>query len=93
MLAIGLFASSVTQNQIVAAVLGIGINLLLWLSGSLGDTVGEGLRGVVEYLPLFVHYDAFVRGIIDTSDIVYFLSVVALFLFLSTRVIESRRWR
>jgi len=93
MLAIGVFASSVTQNQIVAAVLGIGINLLLWLSGSLGEVVGPRLRAVVEYLPLFDHYTDFVRGIIDTQAIIYFLSVVALFLFLSTRVVESRRWR
>lgn len=93
MLAIGVFASSVTQNQIVAAVLGIGINLVLWLSGDLGDVVGEGLRRVLTYLPLFSHYTDFVRGVIDTQHIIYFVSVVALFLFLSTRVVEARRWK
>jgi len=93
MLAIGLFASSLTQSQIVSAIIGIGINLVLWLSGSLGDIVGDGLRSVVEYLPLFEHYDDFVRGVIDTSDVVYFVSVIVVFLFLSTRVIESRRWK
>lgn len=93
MLAIGVFASSVTQNQIVAAVLGIGINLILWVSGDLGDTVGEGLRAVVQYLPLFAHYTDMVRGIIDTKDIIYLLSVIVLFLFLSTRMVEARRWK
>ncbi len=51
MLAIGVLASSLTQNQIVAAVLGIGANLLLWVAGDLGDLVGDRLRAVVEYLP------------------------------------------
>jgi ABC-2 type transport system permease protein len=93
MLAIGVFASSVTQNQIIAAVLGIGANLILWVSGDLGDYVGETLRPVVQYLPLFSHYTDMVRGIIDTKDLVYLLSVIVLFLFLSTRMVETRRWK
>ncbi len=93
MLAIGVLASSLTQNQIVAAVLGIGANLLLWVAGDLGDLVGDRLRAVVEYLPPFAHYFDFARGIVDTKDVVYFLSVIVLFLFLSTRMVESRRWR
>ncbi|MBM3187551.1 MAG: hypothetical protein FJZ90_02390 [Chloroflexi bacterium] len=93
LLSIGLFASSVTQNQIVAAVLGIGITLLLWLSGALEELVGQSMKQVVTYLPIFDHYTDFVRGIIDTKDIVYYVSVTALFLFLSTQVLEARRWR
>ena len=93
MLAIGVFASSVTQNQIIAAVLGIGANLILWVSGDLGDYVGETLRPVVQYLPLFSHYTDMVRGIIDTKDLIYLLSVIVLFLFLSTRMVETRRWK
>jgi len=93
LLSIGVFASSLTQSQIVAAILGIGITLLLWLSGALGDFVGGSLKGFFSYLPIFDHYMDFVRGVIDTKDIVYYLSVVALFLFLSTRVVESRRWK
>jgi ABC-2 type transport system permease protein len=93
LLAIGVFASSLTQNQIVAAVLGIGITLLLWMSGALQDFVGGSMRETVAYLPIFDHYVDFVRGLIDTKDIVYYLSVVVLFLFFSTRVVESRRWK
>ena len=93
LLSIGLFASSLTQNQVVAAVLGIGITLLLWLIGALRDLVGDTMKEVVSYLPIFDHYTDFVRGIIDTKDIVYYLSIVVLFLFLSTRVVESRRWQ
>lgn len=93
LLSIGVFASSLTQNQIVAAVVGIGITLLFWLSGALGDLVGDTMRRVVEYLPIFDHFTDFVRGIIDTKDILYYLSITALFLFFSTRAVESRRWR
>jgi len=93
LLAIGLFASSLTQNQIVAAVVGVGITLLMWLVSGLSEMVGGGVKAVVEYLPLFAHYNDMLRGVIDTKDILYYVSVVALFLFLSTRVLESRRWK
>ena len=93
MLAIGILASSLTQNQVVSAILGIGINLVLWVAGDLGDTVGETLRPVVEYLPLFAHYADFARGIIDTRDIIYYVTLIVLCLFVSTRMVESRRWR
>ena len=63
------------------------------MSGDLGDYVGETLRPVVQYLPLFSHYTDMVRGIIDTKDLVYLLSVIVLFLFLSTRMVETRRWK
>jgi ABC-2 type transport system permease protein len=93
LLSIGVFASSVTQSQIVAAVVGIGIVLLLWLSSGLTEVVGDTLKGIVEYLPIFGHYSDMLRGVIDTKDIIYYLSVTMLFLFLSTRVLESRRWK
>ena len=93
LLAIGLFASSLTQNQIVAAIVGVGITLLMWLVSGLSEMVSGGVKAVVEYLPLFAHYNDMLRGVIDTKDILYYVSVVALFLFLSTRVLESRRWK
>ncbi len=93
MLAIGLFASSLTQNQIVAAVIGIGITLILWLSGAVTDLVGGTAGQVFGYLPIFDHFLDFVRGIIDTSDIIYYLSVIGLFLFFATRALESQRWK
>ena len=93
LLSIGTFASSLTQNQIIAAILGIGIVLLLWLSGALGDIASGAFKGIVSYLPIFDHYIDFVRGVIDTKDIIYYLSLTLLFLFLSVRAIESRRWK
>ncbi len=93
LLAIGVFASSLTQNQIVAAVVGMGITLILWISGALGEFVGGAMESIVTFLPIFDHYQDFARGIIDTRDILYYLSVTVLFLFMSVRVVEWRRWR
>ena len=93
LMAIGVFASSLTQNQIVASMVGLGISLMLWLSGALAEIVGDTVREVVAYLPIFDHYFDFVRGVIDTKDIIYYLSLIALFLFLTTRVVESKRWK
>jgi ABC-2 type transport system permease protein len=93
LLAVGVFASSVTQNQIVAAVIGMGITLLLWLSGALQELVGPTMGKVVAYIPIFGHYLDMVRGVVDTTDVVYYVTLIALFLFLSTRVIESGRWK
>jgi ABC-2 type transport system permease protein len=92
-LAVGLLASTMTSNQIVSAVVAMGILLALFfadrasgsVNGLAGEIIGEmGVRG---------HFDDFSRGVIDTTNIVYFLSVIAFFLFLSIRTLESRRWR
>jgi len=92
LLAVGEFASSLTESQLVAALLGLGITLLLWLSGALADKVGGAVGEFLAYLPIFDHAWDMMRGIVDTQHVIYLLSVVAVFLFLTTRVLESRRW-
>jgi ABC-2 type transport system permease protein len=91
--AIGLFTSSLTDNQIIAAVSCLVALLLLyiiaWPAQSAGDTLGPFLR----YLSLTEHFNELVRGVIDTRDVMYFLSVIALALFLTLRSVESLRWR
>jgi ABC-2 type transport system permease protein len=91
-LALGLFASSLTENQIVAGVVGFGLLLLFWVIGWLQE-LGAGLGGVFQALCLMEHYDSFSRGVIDTRDLVYYLSFIYFFLFLTKRQLESRRWR
>ncbi|MBI2866573.1 MAG: ABC transporter permease subunit [Chloroflexi bacterium] len=91
MMAIGLLASSLSANQIVAAVLGFGLLILLWVVGSLGL---PGLPGaVLSYISLPDRFNDFVWGIIDTQNILYYLSVAAMFVFLTVRSLEMRRWR
>jgi ABC-2 type transport system permease protein len=92
-LAIGLFASSLTQNQIIAAMLTFVILLLLWLSDALGNYTGGRIGDLFRFLSITRHLDEFPRGIVDTRHIVYFLSVIAAALFLTVQSVQSRRWR
>jgi gliding motility-associated transport system permease protein len=91
--AVGLFTSSVTQNQIIAAISCFGALLLLYVISWPAETGGGGWSGLLRYLSLPEHFATMVRGIISTKDIVYFLSVVAVALFLTQRSVESVRWR
>jgi ABC-2 type transport system permease protein len=93
-LAIGLFASSVTENQVIAALISFGLLLLVWLLGWAAATVeGTGLGEVLSYLSILDHFDGLLRGLVETRTIVYYLSFVAFGLFLTHRVVESQRWK
>ncbi|MCL4558831.1 MAG: ABC transporter permease [Deltaproteobacteria bacterium] len=94
MIAIGMFASSITENQIVAAVITFGLLLLFWAIGWVSHGVSPGLSTFLSYLSLIdIHFQDMIKGIIDTRDIVYYLSGIFFFLFLTHRVLESERWR
>ena len=92
MMAIGTLTSAVTENQIVAAVLGFGILLLLWLIDAAGN-IATGSASVLTYLSLPTHYNDFARGAINLEDVVYYLSVTIGSLFIATRMLETRRYR
>lgn len=93
-LSVGLFASSLTENQIVAAVISFGILIGFWLIGlSAQNAEGTSAGEVVKYLSLLDHLDNFVKGLIDTRDLTYFISMTTLGLFLTHRVVESQRWK
>ena len=93
-LAVGVFASSLSQNQIVTGFAAFAILILLWLLSAASQAVGGGaLGGLLDYLAFNTHFDEFVRGVIDTKHIVYYLAMTAAFLFLATRVVEAKRWR
>ena len=93
LLAFGTFISTLTRNQIVAAAIGFGLALILWIlnwTTSFGNTV---LIQVLNYLSIVSHMDSFSRGVIDTKDLIYYLSMIFLGLFLTARSLESLRWR
>jgi ABC-2 type transport system permease protein len=93
-LGVGLLASALTENQIVAAFVSFGLLLLLWLLAGLGSLLGDTAPGhVISYISFMEHYDHLVRGLVDTKDLVYFATAIILLLFLSHRVIDSTRWR
>jgi ABC-2 type transport system permease protein len=93
-LSVGVFASALTENQIVAAFVSFGILLTIWLISGFGALLGDTTAGhVISYISFMEHYDRLVRGLIDTSDLVYFGSGLILMLFLTHRVVESARWK
>jgi ABC-2 type transport system permease protein len=91
-LAVGIFASSITANQILAAVVGGGIVLALWFLGGAASLLPVGIGSVVAYFSSANYMPDFVRGIIDLRGVVYYLSITALFLFLAVRSLENSRW-
>jgi len=92
-LAIGVLTSALTQNQVIAFVVGVGIGLMLWLIEFVPAVIRAPLAEVFSYLGVFQHYFDLTRGVIDTKDVIYLLSLSAAALFLATQVVEARRWR
>jgi len=93
-LSAGLLASSLTENQIIAVILSFGGLLLLWLFGWAGQVFADSMLGtVLTYLAPLDHFERLVKGLVTTSDLVYFLGGMLLLLFLTHRVIDSHRWR
>jgi ABC-2 type transport system permease protein len=94
LLAIGTLTSTLTRNQVVAAILAIAIGVGLWLVEFMGTrSPGTFVGDFMTRLAIFGHYIDFTDGVIDTEHVVYYLSLVAVSLFLATRVLEARRWR
>ncbi|MBI2159874.1 MAG: ABC transporter permease subunit [Candidatus Rokubacteria bacterium] len=92
-IAVGVFASSLTENQIVASITTFGILLLLWVIGWSADYVGGVWGRVLQHLSLLEHNDNFAKGVLDTKDVVYYLNFIVLGLFLTLRSLEARRWK
>lgn len=92
-LSLGLFASSLTENQIIAAVLAFALLLLFWLIGWQQELGPGGWGALLASLSLLEHFENLARGVLDTRDVVFYLSFIYFFLFLTQRQLESRRWR
>ncbi len=89
--AIGVFASSLTENQVISAVVGF-VSLLLMYVFNLGTSFGGILSEVLGWLSLFTRYEKINSGVFDISTIVYFLSFIGIFLFLTVRIVDKKRW-
>ncbi len=93
LISFGLFISSLTKNQIVAAVGTFTLVLLLWIIDWVGDQAGSRLRDILAYLSITKHLEDFAKGIVDTKHIVYYLSCITLGLFLTAKSVDTERWR
>lgn len=92
-LSVGIFISSVTENQLTASVATMGILFFLWLMDSLvGRISNPALSAFVSSLSLYQKFSEFQMGVLSLSSVVYFLTFISLFLFLTIKVIEARRW-
>ncbi len=90
-MAIGMFGSSITADQIAAALASFFILLVFWLLSFAGQFVPASLGAVFNHMSFVENYMEFARGVIDLKNVVFFLSVAGFFLFLSERFVESRR--
>lgn len=90
---LGLFASSLTRSQIIAAAASFGALLLLWIIGWAQSLAGPTLGSMLAYLSLLGHFENFSKGVLDSRDVLFYLLFVILFLFATLRVLESRHWR
>jgi len=94
-LAIGLFASTLTENQIIAFILGVVICFALLIIGEdfVRFSVPHWLAPRCSYLGLGSHFSSIMRGVVDSRDLIYYLSLIGFFLYLSVHTIEARKWR
>jgi ABC-2 type transport system permease protein len=92
-IAVGLFISTLTRNQIVAGTLTFGVLLGFWILGWVGEPTSGPLLQVVTYLGLLPHLEQLMKGVVELKDIVFYLSFVAFGLFLAHQSVESQRWR
>ena len=92
-IAVGVFASSLTENQIVAAITTFGVLLIFWILGWSADYAGGTAGKVLQFLSLLEHNDSFSKGVLDTKDVLYYLNFTLLALFLTLRSLEARRWK
>ncbi len=92
--AIGLFASSLTENQIISFLIGVILSFFFYIGFEFISTLSffESISHIVINIGINEHYRSMSRGVIDIRDMVYFISIIALFLFSTKTVLESRKW-
>jgi ABC-2 type transport system permease protein len=93
LLAIGTFISTCTKNQIVAGVAGFSVCLLLWVLDWMSSFQDSVSAKAISYLSVLQHFDSFSKGVLDSKDIIYYISAIFIGLFLTARSLESLRWR
>jgi ABC-2 type transport system permease protein len=93
LLAIGTFISTLTKNQIIAGGATFAVCLMLWVLDWVSAYDQSAWAKIVSYLSVVTHFEPFSKGVVDTKDIIFYLSMIFFGLFLTTRSMESLRWR
>jgi ABC-2 type transport system permease protein len=89
--AVGFLASTMSENQMVSAVIAYGMLIMLWVIGVAGGSVDGKIGDFFKYLSIFEHTGDFFSGVIDLTHVFYFLSLIFLSLFFSVKVLEGKR--
>jgi ABC-2 type transport system permease protein len=92
-LSIGLLASSLAKNQIVAAVLAFGVCLMLLILSAFSNFVTGNIGETFKYLSFYDHFEDFMRGVIDTKHLIFYFSFIGFMLFLTVLNIRNKKWR
>ena len=92
-IAIGVMASSFTRNQVVSLIIAFGICFALFLFGKVLPFVPDALKPIVSFLSTDTHFENVSRGVLDSRDVIYYLSVVVVTLLIATTSLESRKWK
>jgi ABC-2 type transport system permease protein len=92
-ISVGLLISSMTRNQIVAGMVTFVVFLMLWIINWVAMFMGPTAQAVLNYLSFTDHLTDFMRGVIDTKHVVYYVSFIAFGLFLTARSVDTERWR
>ena len=93
-ISIGIFISAMTENQLTAAILSIGSILFLLLTGVFSNfTNVTAIRYILDFISIFSRFSYFTYGLFDINSIIYYASIVLIFLFLTVRLYEARRWQ
>jgi ABC-2 type transport system permease protein len=92
-LSVGLFISTLTTNQIVAYIVTFSTFLLLWVISWIGSFSTGMFTDVTSYLSIIEHFDDFTKGVIDTTHVIYYLSLISFGLFLTAKSVDTERWR
>jgi ABC-2 type transport system permease protein len=93
LLAIGTFISTLTRNQIIAGAATFGVCLLLWVLAWVSGYESAAWAQVLSYMSVITHFDSFGRGVLDSKDAIFYVSVIFIGLFFTARSMESLRWR
>lgn len=92
-ISLGIFVSTLTENQIISAAITFGCLLIFWVIAWTAAHNTDTFSEILRYVSILRHQDDFAKGVIKTSDIVYYFSFIFFFIFLSLRSLESKKWR
>ncbi|MFQ5957545.1 MAG: ABC transporter permease [Candidatus Brocadiales bacterium] len=90
---VGLLMSAMTRNQIIAGVSGIVALVILFFAGYAVSGTEAWYAPVLQYIGTYGHWESFTKGLVDSRDVVYYITITSLCIFMTVRVLESRKWR